>query len=204
MTDGIDEEVFARCCECVYTGDYSVPYPAQGSSECDTSQPEGQETQYREEVKRWNPSHLTQNLFHPKVPPRRLDFLLEKLGHPRLSKSEKASSSNPSTSYAAAFLSHAEMHLFGVRTDWKHLIDLSNFRLLRELENFTLYSERTGDIVQLLEFVFEGAVYMECLETLLRDYIVWNLDMMMRNADFQRFLARNPSLEHRIFFSMWE
>ncbi|KAJ5642570.1 hypothetical protein N7490_006570 [Penicillium lividum] len=204
MTDGIDEEVFARCCEYVYTGDYSVPYPAQESSECDTAPPEDRDTQCREEVKRWNPSHLTRNLFYPKVLPHYYNVLLGRLGHPRLSESEKSLSNDPSTSYAAALLSHAEIYCFGVRTNWKCLALLSFFRLLRELENFTLYEERTGDIVQLLEYVFEGTVYMDCLETLLRHYIVWNVDLMMRNVDFKGFLERNPSLEQTVFRSMWE
>jgi hypothetical protein len=102
------------------------------------------------------------------------------------------------------FQTHAEIHRFGVRTGWLSLIVLSFYRLLRLLEKFTLFEERTGDIVQLLVFVFEDSEYMKNLEILLRDYMVWNVEILMRNPDFRSFLERNSSLEQTVFRSMWE
>lgn len=46
--------------------------------------------------------------------------------------------------------------------------------------------------------------YMENLENMLRDYMVWNVEILMRNADFKSFLGRNLSLEQTVFRSMWE
>ena len=70
--------------------------------------------------------------------------------------------------------------------------------------NFTLFEERTEDIVQLLVFVFEDSEYMGNLENMLRDYMVWNVEILTRNADFKSFLGRNLSLEQTVFRLMWE
>ncbi|KAJ6112293.1 hypothetical protein N7523_002115 [Penicillium sp. IBT 18751x] len=204
MIEGVDEEVFGRCCEFVYSGDYSAPSPIPESSGSDSSQPKDMETQCQKEAKRWDPSNITWNLFCPESLSLNYDMLLGKLGQTQRPEFEKDFSNDPFTSYAAVFLSHAEIHHVGVRTGWVSLIVLSLYRLLQLLEKFTLFEERTGDIVQLLEFVFEDSEYMESLEDMLQDYIVWNVEMMMRNADFKSFLERNSSLEQTVFRSMWK
>ncbi|KAJ5111449.1 hypothetical protein N7532_001984, partial [Penicillium argentinense] len=170
ILEGVDEEDFVRCCECVYSGDYSAPYPIPGSSEGDKSQPIDVEKQCQKAAKRWDPSYLTWNLFHPV--------------------------------YAAVFLTHTEIHRFAFRTGWYPLRVLSYCRFLRLLEKFTVFKARTGDIVQLLEFVFEDSEYMQNLASMARDYMVWNVEMIMRKADFKSFLQRN-SLEQTVFRSMW-
>jgi hypothetical protein len=204
MIEGVEEEVFGRCCEFVYSGDYSAPSPIPESSGNDSSQPKDMETQCQKEAKRWDPSNLTWNLFYPEALSLNYDILLGKLGHTQRSEFEKVFSNDPFSSYAAVFLSHAEIHRFGVRTGWLSLSVLSLYRLLQLLEHFTLFEERTGDIVQLLKFVFEDSEYMENLENILRDYMVWNVEILMRNADFKSFLERNSSLEQTVFRSMWD
>jgi hypothetical protein len=132
------------------------------------------------------------------------DILLANLSHTPRSESEKDLRNDPFTSYVAVFLSHAEIHRFGVRIGWPSLIILSFYRLLRLLKNFTLFKKRTGDIVQLLVFIFKDSEYIGNLEVMLRDYMVWNVQILMRNADFKSFLGRNLSLEQTVFRSMWE
>jgi hypothetical protein len=100
------------------------------------------------------------------------------------------------------FLDHAEIHRFAVRTDWYSLSNLSFYRLLRLLENFTLFEQQTGDIVQLLVFVFEDSENMDNLKEMLLGYMIWNVEILMRNPDFESFLERNSSLEQKIFRSM--
>lgn len=204
MIEGIDEEGFGRCCEFVYTGGYSAPSPNSESSGNDDSQPEDMEIPRLEEAKRWDPSSLAWNLFNPSVLTLNYGILLEGLGHTPQSELEKDFNKDPFTSYAVVFLSHAEIHRFALRTGWLSLSVLSFYKLLQLLENFALFEERTGDIVQLLKFVFEDSEDMQNMENMLRDYIVWNVDVMMRNIDFRDFLERNPSLEQTVFRSMWE
>ncbi|KAJ6016367.1 hypothetical protein N7540_010958 [Penicillium herquei] len=194
MMEEVDEEVFGRCCEFVYRGDYTAPPPILESFGNNGSPPKDMELQSQKDAKIWNPSHLTCNIFFPKVLPH--DY--------NLSKSENDLSNGRYTNYAEVFLSHAEIHQFGVKTGWNSLSTLSFRRLYRDLENFKLHEERTADIVKLLKYVFEGQVCVKSLQRLLIHYITWNVDMMMRNVDFKEFLERNPWLEHTVFQSMWE
>lgn len=108
------------------------------------------------------------NIFHLKTLLLNYDILLTEFGYIPRSGFEKNLCNDPFISYAAVFLCHAELHRFGVRTGWLSLSVLSSYRFLQLLENFTLFEERTKDIVQLLEFVFEDSEYMENLENMLR------------------------------------
>ncbi|KAJ5404010.1 hypothetical protein N7509_003881 [Penicillium cosmopolitanum] len=201
--ESVDEKLFGRCCEFVYSGDYSDPCPLPGSPGSNSSQSEDNETRCQEEAKGWEPSNLSWNVFHPKGLSLNYGIMQAELSHTPRSGSEGNLSNNPNTSYAAVFLGHADTHRFALRTDWYSLSVLSFYRLLRLLENFTLFEERTGDIVQLLIFVFEESESIKNLENMLRDYIIWNVKILMRNADFKRFLDRNSSLEQAVFRSMW-
>lgn len=188
----------------MYSGDYSAPPPILGFFDDDTPQPENMEIQSQKKEKRWDPSSLTWNLFYSDVLSLNYDILLDCLGWTSLPRIEEGINNDRFTSYGAVFISHAEIHRFGIRTGWIFLTTLSYYRLLRLLANFTLSEERTGDIVQLLELVFEDTEKMDNLENMLRDYVVWNLEMMMRNTDFQRFLEQHPSLEQTVFRAMWD
>jgi hypothetical protein len=75
------------------------------------------------------------------------NILLAKLGYTPRSGSKKDLRNDPFTNYAAVFLSHAKIYRFGVRIGWLSLSVLSYYQLLGLLENFTLFEERTGDIV---------------------------------------------------------
>lgn len=207
MMKGLDEETFSRCCEYVYAGDYSDPCPLPEPQENDILQPEDpedHETQCHQGEKLWDPSSLDWNIFHPKGLSLNYDILLAKLGHTMRPEPKKDFNNDPNTSYAAVFLSHAEIHRFAARTGWLSLNVLSFYRLLRLLENFTLFEERVDDIVQLLVFTFEESEHLVNLENMLRDYMVWNVEVLMRNADFKSFLERNSSLEQTVFRSMWK
>ncbi|KAF5859930.1 hypothetical protein ETB97_002189 [Aspergillus alliaceus] len=166
MIKDIDEEIFGRCCDLRATKHNA--------------------TKVR---KKWDPSNLDWNLFHPNGLSRNYEILLAELGHTPQPGAEKDLSNDSNTSYAAVFLSHAEIHRFAARTGWLSLDLLSLYRLLRLLETVTLFEERTGDIVQLLVFVFEESEHMKNLEEMLCDYMVWNVEMLMHNAEFKSFLS---------------
>lgn len=100
------------------------------------------------------------------------------------------------------FSSATRKYRLGLRTDWVSLCAWSLYRLLHLLDNFTLFDERSGDIVQLLSF--GDSEYMENMQDILQEYAVWNVEILMQDADFQRLLDRVPSLEKAIFRSMWK
>lgn len=50
-----------------------------------------------------------------------------------------------------------------------------------------------------MEYMFQDNEYTENLENILREYIVRNVGMMMRNVDLKAFLERNQPLEQTVF-----
>jgi hypothetical protein len=100
------------------------------------------------------------------------------------------------------FLSHAEDYRFAYAMDWDSLCALSLYRLIRSLASFTLFEERTGDIVKLLKFVFEENEDMHDMRDVLIHYAAWNVEILMRDADFPKLIDRVPSLEKAIFRAM--
>lgn len=57
--------------------------------------------------------------------------------------------------------------------------------------------------MELLKFVFEENEYMYELKVVLVDYAAWNVEILMRDADFRQLLDRVPSLETAIFRLIW-
>jgi hypothetical protein len=204
----IDEVVFGRCCEFVYSGNYSVPSPISNPSGSDGGsdgdQPSNSKAVPQRSVGRWNPGNLTKNLFHPTNLPDLYALILERLDQKILYEDIGALNTDPMVNYAGVFLNHAEVYRLGYRTNWVSLCALSLYRLIHSLASFTLFEERTGDIVRLLRFIFEESEYMENMQDILRDYAVWNLEILMQDAEFDQLLDRVPSLEKAIFRSMWK
>ncbi|KAJ5492689.1 hypothetical protein N7539_001435 [Penicillium diatomitis] len=209
IVEEIDEVVFGRFCEFVYSGDYSVPSPIyDGLGNQAPTEP----------VRQWDPARLTWNFFHPENLPIVCADLRERLGqvNPKYRANDE-STTNPKDSYADIFLCHAEMYRFASRTGWTALYHLTLYHLLQLLANFALCEERTRDIVTLFKFVFEeidsefegigdinGFEGRGNIKNLLGDYALWNLEILMRDADFQLVLDKMPSLKKGFFRWMWK
>jgi hypothetical protein len=97
----------------------------------------------------------------------------------------------------------ATLKCFAFTTNWVLLWALSLYRLIHSLASFTLCEERTGDIVELLKFVFEENENMYELKVVLVDYAAWNVEILMRDAAFRQLLSRVSSLVTAIFHAMW-
>lgn len=52
ISEEVDEVVFGRCCEFVYSGDCSVPLPVSNPSESDGGQPSSNKTLSQQPVER--------------------------------------------------------------------------------------------------------------------------------------------------------
>jgi hypothetical protein len=135
--------------------------------------------------------------------PRIYGHLLEQLDQPPRAEVAENSIIDHRHSYVNVFICHAEIHRFAYNTDWTSLRVLSIHRLIQSLEHFELSKDRTRDIVGLLQFCFEDSERIEDVQDLLRDYIVWNVEVMMQDTDFSKLLERVPSLEKAVFHSMW-
>ncbi|KAH2790290.1 hypothetical protein KXW39_002482 [Aspergillus fumigatus] len=200
VNDEIDEIDFGRCCEFVYTGDYSVPLPV--ADQCG-DEPSDSQALSRESARRWNPLNHRVNMFHPTQLPHVCAFIEEELDKTPLDEDGKVPNTDPADNYAGVFLAHAKVYHLAHTTDWHSLCALSLYRLIRSLASLTLCEEQTGDIVKLLKFVFEEIEDINDMQDVLVHYAAWNVEILMRDADFRQLLDRVPSLETAIFRLIW-
>ncbi|KAK9578594.1 hypothetical protein V6Z92_009267 [Aspergillus fumigatus] len=199
----VDEIVFGRCCEFVYSGDYSVPLPTADSRGDGDDEPSDSQELPQESARRWNPLNYRENIFHPTKLPDICAFITKNLDNAPLDEDGEIPNTDPADNYAGVFLSHAEVHRFAFSTNWVSLWSLSLYRLIRSLASFTLFEERTGDVVKLMKFVFEETEGMHDLRDVLVHYAAWNVEVQMGDGDFRQLLDRVPSLEKAIFRAMW-
>ncbi|CAI7621479.1 unnamed protein product [Penicillium palitans] len=203
MIEDVDEVVFACCCEFVYSGDYYVPSPTSNLLGSDTGQPRTEEVSSQPKLGRWDARNLIRNIFHPMTLPRIYGYLLEKLDQAPRAEAAENSATDHRYSYANVFMCHAEINRFAYNADWTSLRVLSLHRLIQSLEHFELSKDRTREIIGLLQFCFEDKGQIEDMQTVLRDYVVWNVEVMMQDTDFSKLLERVPSLQKAVFRSMW-
>jgi hypothetical protein len=108
LNSEIDEFVFGRCCEFVYSGDYSVPLPI--------SSPLKSETPSRNVPPRWDPVSLTGNTFCPDKLQSMYDAISSRLRQ-ELQCEKRVMNSDPRADYAEIFLCYAKIYRLGFRTD---------------------------------------------------------------------------------------
>ncbi|CAK40082.1 uncharacterized protein BO96DRAFT_325499 [Aspergillus niger CBS 101883] len=161
----MDEIVFGRCCEFVYSGDYSVPLPNSSHSGSPVDQPGNSNGIFQEIELRLNPTNLTENIFHPTRASQPHAPYVERCDPVPWYEAGVPLNTDPAVDYSAVFLSHAEIVRFSSRTNWASLHDRSLYWL---------------------------------------HYIVWNVEILMRDADFRQLLDRVPTLEKAVFRSMWK
>ncbi len=96
---------------------------------------------------------------------------------------------SPEEDYTDVFLSHAQLYVFAEKFDIQTLKLLVLENLQKSLAIFTLYQERTGDIITLLRYVYsntsEPSDDVEDLRTLLRDYVGYEMDILMKDDGFR-------------------
>lgn len=139
-------------CEFVYSGDYSTPspayYPRSGQCRIGNQILKGS-------AKRWNPTNIILNLFHPERLPRVWADLLERLDQCPNYRAKEEPQTDSKYDHTKIFSCHAEICRFVERTNWTSLCNLSLYLLLQLLANFTLWGERTTNVVTLVEVIFE-------------------------------------------------
>ena len=90
--------------------------------------------------------------------------------------------------YTEVFLSHARVYVFAEKYDIQLLKALALDELHGTLQNFSLYPERTGDIIALLRYIYattaESVDGVEDMRTILQQYIGFEMRTMMGDKDF--------------------
>ncbi len=103
----------------------------------------------------------------------------------------------PNENYTPIFLSHAHLYVFAHKYDIPPLKTLALENLHMTLDRFTLHPERTGDIIELLRYIYgsqelkEGA---EEMREMLRGYIGFQMDVLMKDRDFRGLMKEEGEL----------
>ncbi|KAI4227192.1 MAG: hypothetical protein L6R40_008221 [Gallowayella cf. fulva] len=103
--------------------------------------------------------------------------------------------------YTEVFLSHARLYVFADKYDIQPLKTLALEELHDTLATYTLYRGRTGDILALLRYVYvktgRSARGGEDLRMLLRDYLGYEMNVLMEDGEFKVLIIEDggPVLE---------
>ncbi|KAL8846042.1 MAG: hypothetical protein Q9221_008837 [Calogaya cf. arnoldii] len=99
----------------------------------------------------------------------------------------------PEQDYTDVFLSHAQLYVFAEKYDIQTLKMLALENLQNILAIFTLYGQRTGDIVALLRYVYantgEPVDSVEDLRTLMTHYMGYEMDTLMKDEEFRMLMV---------------
>jgi len=93
----------------------------------------------------------------------------------------------PNEDCSELLLSHARLYIFAEKYDIKPLKELAFENLQSTLAIFTLYDERTGDIIGLLRYIYacmKTVPGMEDLRALMTDYVGYEMDTLMKDQNF--------------------
>lgn len=97
--------------------------------------------------------------------------------------------------YTEVFLSHARLYVFADKYDIQPLKTLALEELHNTLATYTLYRDRTEDILALLRYVYantgESARGGEDLRKLLRDYVGYEMTVLVKDRDFKNLMVED-------------
>ena len=102
---------------------------------------------------------------------------------------------NAEEDYTEVFLCHARMYVFAAQKMIPSLRTLALEELHATLAAFTLYNERTGDIVALLRFIYESetdlAANVDELRILMSHYIGWKMDTLVKDEALEKLMRED-------------
>ena len=107
------------------------------------------------------------------------------------------SNQGPNENYTPIFLSHANLYVFARRYDIPSLQTLALENLHMALDRFTLYPERTGDIIKLLRCIYHSRELKEGAEEMremLRGYMGFQMDVLMKDREFRGLMKEEGEL----------
>ncbi|KAL8704224.1 MAG: hypothetical protein Q9201_002601 [Fulgogasparrea decipioides] len=110
--------------------------------------------------------------------------------------------------YTQVLLCHAQLYVFADKYDVGTLKMLSLHKLQRTLVEFTLYDERTGDIVDLLRYSYTNTVDrpepIDELRLLVVHYAACIIEKLAWNTEFRLLLEQGGSLARDLIGQMVE
>ena len=102
---------------------------------------------------------------------------------------------SPSEDYTDVFLSHAQLYVFAEKYDIQKLKASALEELHATLAIYTQYSERTGDIIALLRYVYDNTAETkegsEDMRNLMTEYVGYEMDALMDDEDFKNLMIED-------------
>ncbi|KAL2418236.1 hypothetical protein ABEF95_005767 [Exophiala dermatitidis] len=99
----------------------------------------------------------------------------------------------PDEDYEPVFMCHASLYVFSDRYSIEPLRELVLQKLRLTLSRFTLFAERTGDIVHLLKYTYANTMDhdsgIDTLRNLVTDYAVCEIEKMATDHEFLDYLT---------------
>ena len=103
--------------------------------------------------------------------------------------------SNKPADYSEVFLGHARLYVFADKYDVQTLKVLAMEELHATLAVYTLYQERTAEIVRLLRYVYantaESKDGVEDLRTILTQYMEAEVDILIKDENLQELMLED-------------
>jgi len=210
--DDIEVEDFIRFCQFAYTSDYRAPEPGvemskKPSQEKTEPEPPLPSALQDPAVGTWDDPWGSSKKKKTKPLPDSTER-----AHSKMSKLRKAFESkiyydnrtweSPETIYQLAanaapwqdftpvFLGHARQYILGDKYGIDNLTTLALHKLHKTLIMFHLCDSRIGDILQLIRYTFQNTreSSKDPLRTLVTNYVVTEIDVIGKSADFQCLL----------------
>ena len=108
------------------------------------------------------------------------------------------SNKGPEEDYSEVFLCHARIYVFAEKYDIQHLKVLALRKLQQVLAIFTLYQERVGDVLSLLQYVYanttESKTGVEDVRTMLAHYIGCEMETLMKDGQIKDLLSEHDEM----------
>ena len=107
---------------------------------------------------------------------------------------------SPNENYTPIFLSHAHLYIFAFKYAIPSLKTLALENLHTTLKEFTLHPERTGDIIELLRYIYgsselkDGGGEVEDMREMLKGYIGFQMDVLMKDREFRGLMKEEGEL----------
>ncbi|KAM0805424.1 hypothetical protein BDR22DRAFT_884955 [Usnea florida] len=99
---------------------------------------------------------------------------------------------NVAEDYTNVFLSHARVYVFADQYDVQGLKSCARKELHLALANYTLYPDRTGDIIALIRYIYsntgESVSGVMDLRSVLKEYMSCEMDTLMKDPTFKELM----------------
>ena len=102
---------------------------------------------------------------------------------------------NSKEDYTDVFLSHAQLYVFAEKYDIQSLKTLALGELHATLVVYTLYDVRTGDIIELLRYVYANTCKpqegVDNMRSMIIQYVGYEMDVLMEAAEFGELIIES-------------